>query len=451
MKCEEFLPMLDAYIDEELDAAQRARLLKHAEGCPSCQSELRRAEALKRALADFDGDPVVPLPAQAAWRQAIKKESRRRRLRRVYQAAGAVAAALVVLVGSTFALRGAGLLDRQSASPALTAASEERPFVYYGEARAFGAVEALPDSLNAALETDGEEAVIFGASANDAGANVSAAGVSDAEEAIPMEKTAALAENAAVLSDTAEDALEDAYDPEPEGEALLVRSALREIYTSTFDSTHAQVRDLTEEYEGFVLSDSVTSGEGTHRAEMVAAVPREDLDSFLTAVDYLGDVARAELYTEDITLNYYDAEGRLEALAAERDRLQELMAKAESAEELSTLSTQLDDVFARIDSLESDYRAYISELDLSRVTIVLIEGQPGAVGAIPDEQLGQRMRGGFSGTVASLKRFFGDMAVSLAVLAPVAAIAIPVIALVWFVIAVLVKRHRRVRDEEFEE
>ena len=427
MDCSRVRGLIDDYIDDMLPQAERAQLLEHARVCPKCAEELKRAKALKRALAGFDDDIAVPLAAQAAWRGAVKKEAGKRRFVRRFRAVGAVAAAFVVMIGTTLVMRGAGMLEPQRAAKENRGA--ETAAVYYTGERAASLPLSAPAA--AALETDGEALILEEDAAYDAGDLALAA----FEEA-PAEETMAKAAGT-----------DEAADSEGE-DALLVLSALREIYTDSFDTAHAQVQDLAEEYGGYIVSDAVRSGEGTRSAELIAAIPRDDLDAFLAALDYLGTVTQAELNAEDVSLNYFDAQGRLDALAAERDRLQALVSEAQDAEEMAALNAQLEDVFARIDALEHDSRSWESALELAQVRILLREGEPGAVGALPDEQLGARMQGGFRGSLQSLKRFFGDMAVSLAVLAPVAAIVLPVVIAVRVLAVVLVHRRRKTTDEE---
>ena len=99
MKCEDFSRLIDAYIDGELDEKTAQELLSHAQECEKCAEELRLAEMLRDTLSGMDDDIVPPLPAQAAWRRAIKAESRRRKMQRVYKICGSIAAAVVLMVG----------------------------------------------------------------------------------------------------------------------------------------------------------------------------------------------------------------------------------------------------------------------------------------------------------------------------------------------------------------
>jgi len=109
MKCSEFSQLIDLYLDGELDDMARAQFEKHAETCEGCRSELNAARKLMDILSHLDDNVAVPLPAQAAWRGAVKKEAAQRRVKRVIRAAGAVAAALVLTLGVTAMVRGGGL------------------------------------------------------------------------------------------------------------------------------------------------------------------------------------------------------------------------------------------------------------------------------------------------------------------------------------------------------
>lgn len=105
MNCSEFHDLLDLFIDGELDDATKARFLQHADECSDCRTRLNAAEQLSDFLSHMDDNIAVPLQAQAAWRSAVRAEARRRRMKRIYAACGAVAAACVLTLGVTAMLR----------------------------------------------------------------------------------------------------------------------------------------------------------------------------------------------------------------------------------------------------------------------------------------------------------------------------------------------------------
>lgn len=116
MKCEDFIRQIDAYIDGELDKTQLREMQLHAQECENCSRELELARILQGALHDLDAAVVPPLPAQAAWRNAIRAEAHAKRRRRLYKVCGSVAAALVLVIGCATGIR-AFMYGDQPAAP----------------------------------------------------------------------------------------------------------------------------------------------------------------------------------------------------------------------------------------------------------------------------------------------------------------------------------------------
>lgn len=100
MTCSEFDRLLDLYLDGELDEAQRSAAEAHAAQCSECADKLKAAVALQGILSHMDDDVSVPLQAQATWRKAVREEAKRRKMKRIYTFAGAVAAVCVLTFGA---------------------------------------------------------------------------------------------------------------------------------------------------------------------------------------------------------------------------------------------------------------------------------------------------------------------------------------------------------------
>ena len=147
MDCEKFRSMLDAYIDGEMSAEEMRQFMDHAEACEDCRNELREAEMLRDIMKDMDDGVAVPLPAQAAWRNAVKQEARKLKLRRAMKYAYAAAAALVVVVGSTVAFNAVN--EKDSVAP------EAQPMVMRAAVVAAETEELIAKDGDAAVETVG--------------------------------------------------------------------------------------------------------------------------------------------------------------------------------------------------------------------------------------------------------------------------------------------------------
>lgn len=102
MDCERFRYLLDAYIDGVLNDEEMRRFMDHADTCEDCRREMREAEMLRDMMKDMDDEIVVPLQAQAAWRNAVRAESKKLRMKRLVRFGYAAAAALALVVGVSF-------------------------------------------------------------------------------------------------------------------------------------------------------------------------------------------------------------------------------------------------------------------------------------------------------------------------------------------------------------
>lgn len=105
MNCSEFDSLLDLYIDGTLDEARMSAVREHTAACESCRAKLASAEQLREILSHLDDDIEVPLPAQAAWRKAVREEAKRGRMKRIYRFCSAAAAVCVLAVGVTAVLK----------------------------------------------------------------------------------------------------------------------------------------------------------------------------------------------------------------------------------------------------------------------------------------------------------------------------------------------------------
>lgn len=176
---------LDQYLDAMLDGTLTADALKsvedHCQGCAACAEKLKANRQMMRVFAEMAPEMDVPLQAQARWREAVRSEAGRP-ARRSFRLIGGIAAALVVALGATFALKtpagdGTKMHSMQMEQSADAAQSDER-MLSAAPAMEF---EAADDAL---IEADGAaESVVM---AEEAEAAQEAEAVNFAAEAANM-------------------------------------------------------------------------------------------------------------------------------------------------------------------------------------------------------------------------------------------------------------------------
>jgi len=107
------------------------------------------------------------------------------------------------------------------------------------------------------------------------------------------------------------------------------------------------------------------------RAEYVIRVPPERLDALMDSVAELGHVESRSVGVEDVTERVVDAEARLTALRASRDRLRQLFERASTTQDVIAVERELARVQAEIESLEARLTALRGQVALSELSVTL--------------------------------------------------------------------------------
>lgn len=151
MNCTQIDRYLDAMMDGELTDDVLQAVESHCQGCVDCAEKLRATRQMMRMFNEMAAEMDVPLTTQADWRRAVQGEARHARNRRLYRYAGGIAAALVVAVGATFALKTPPKAD-------MTVYMAKTAGEYIANDAAFEAEEDLEDGAEEAealIESDG--------------------------------------------------------------------------------------------------------------------------------------------------------------------------------------------------------------------------------------------------------------------------------------------------------
>lgn len=157
----------------------------------------------------------------------------------------------------------------------------------------------------------------------------------------------------------------------------VIRDASLTIQTLDFDDFMRNMLDRVNALGGYVEKNSVDGNSyGSKRLRSASAtvrIPAEKLDSFLNDVDSLGNVTSREEYTSDVTESYVDMEARLSSLRTEYDALLELLAKADSLDDIFKVQERLSEVRYQMESYEAKLRSYDSKIEFSTVSMSIYE------------------------------------------------------------------------------
>ena len=189
----------------------------------------------------------------------------------------------------------------------------------------------------------------------------------------------AAAAPAAMENATAERKASESGSALPEGRKWVITMDIR-VETDDLDTTMADLDQKINSLGGYVEDQNIHNGSNyaTHRyrnANLTVRIPEDKVDSFTDEVTGMTNVVSKNLRREDITLKYVATSSRVTALETEEARLLELLAMAETMEDLLEIEARLTDVRYELESYASQLRLYDNQVDYATIYLYIDEVQ----------------------------------------------------------------------------
>ena len=231
----------------------------------------------------------------------------------------------------------------------------------------------------------------------------------------------------------------------------LVRKVWLNAETEDLDALLATVDSRITELSGYVENREVYNGSNysSHRyrtANLTIRIPADKLDEFVGQVTENSNIVSQNETTENITLSYADTESRQKALEVEQTRLLELLARAESMEDILKIEERLTQVRTELEEVTSRLRVYDNMVDYGTIYLEIYEVREYTVVEEP-ETVWERIGTGFMESMEILGNFFVELFVFIIVALP---FLIP-IGLVITALILLRKRAKRKKAAQTKE
>ena len=156
--------------------------------------------------------------------------------------------------------------------------------------------------------------------------------------------------------------------------AKIICTASLTLETRDYDAARAALDTALSDADGYLESSSESTGsDNTRSANLTLRVPQSSYDSFLAAAAQAGSVTYQSQQAEDVTSQYLDIEARLANLTAQRTRLQELQAEADTLSDLLEIESSLSDVQYQIESWQSQLDWYSRQVECCTIYVTLDE------------------------------------------------------------------------------
>ncbi len=156
--------------------------------------------------------------------------------------------------------------------------------------------------------------------------------------------------------------------------AKIIYTANLSLESKDYDSTVAALNTALSDADGYMESSSESTDNGSSRnLSLTLRVPQDNYQSFLTAAAQAGNLVYKSEQADDVTSQYIDLEARISNLTAQRTRLQELQASAETLSDLLDIESSLSDVQYQLESYQSQLDWYAQQVECCTVYVSLEE------------------------------------------------------------------------------
>jgi hypothetical protein len=156
----------------------------------------------------------------------------------------------------------------------------------------------------------------------------------------------------------------------------IIESGQVTLESRDLSVTENRVFSLLETRRGTVESSSVTlDGNGRRNGNYSLRLPASQLTGFVNELSKIPDVVvrQRSLSTKDVTEEFVDISARLENMQRHENRLREILAKANSVDEILKVEKELASVRGQIESTTARLKSLTGKIDMSTLKLRISE------------------------------------------------------------------------------
>jgi hypothetical protein len=185
----------------------------------------------------------------------------------------------------------------------------------------------------------------------------------------------------------------------PDAERKLIKSANISIRVEDLTAAEDSVNALLKKYDGYSASSNIQENFRYYSLR----IPANYYDIFLAETGGMGRLINRYENTEDVTLRYYDLEGRLATKKELLKTYQAYLGKAKTIEEILSVEARISDLQYDIEGTGIQFRNLANRIDYATIDLQLF----GPVTSNPNQGLtfGERVKqlfGGFGGFLSTV-------------------------------------------------
>jgi hypothetical protein len=226
---------------------------------------------------------------------------------------------------------------------------------------------------------------------------------------------------------------EEAYDsaspqsPTPENESgktpfpkKIIRNAEISLEVKEPTDVSSAIEKKVEELNGWIVESNTRGDDISVNVDLKVRIPASELIMFIEWVKDLGKVHYSRVYSDEITLEYYDTQARLENAKKQKEQYLEILKKATTIEEVLQVQSYIDSVQERIDSASRQMEVWNLQVEHSMVRVTLSQSprtiqlkEDPTWDVMSSKEIGKRFRNSFIQFFSGLFNFIIEFLVQV--------------------------------------
>lgn len=246
----------------------------------------------------------------------------------------------------------------------------------------------------------------------------------------------------------------------PQKEALVDTSTNKKIIKKSrisiqvydFDRTVESLKQAVQNYGGYIensnsdiIYDDIENNIKLKSGSMVLRVPNQNYNDMLNYILQTDKVVGTYEEGIDITSNYIDTEAMLKAKELEREKLFELISKAENVNDLILLEQRLSELNGEINSYNNQIKDWDRLVEFSTISVNIEQIKEQTKIDSISSNLNLRVKNSFISSINSIKKETENLIVWLAQVMPLVIIMIVFILIAYIIFLVSKQIFKRLK------
>lgn len=212
----------------------------------------------------------------------------------------------------------------------------------------------------------------------------------------------------------------------------LIRTVTIDAETADLDTILSDLDAQLAQLGGYVQNKSVQNGRSNNRryATLTLRIPADKVDQLVDHVEDSTNILSSSEKTEDVTLKYSATESRIKALETQEARLLELLAEADSLNDLLTLESKLTAVRQELETVKSQLKLYDSLIDYGTINLTITEVKEYTPVEVEEPTAWERIGTGFVNSLKGVWHILTELFIFLIVALPYLAIPAAIVVIV---------------------